>query len=176
MPDFPLQMNPDETILRSEEKAIRVKNSPLGFGYNVVYGTLWLTNQRIVFQSFLLGNITAYPLSHITSAEVPAVEITERITRYSFNTFSSALRLGFDNGGKEYFIPADLRGWAAAILEARITSPTLPYTQTPPVNSSVEQGSRGCWVIAGIFAAIVLCFMCSVTASIGLPLFLSVLP
>jgi hypothetical protein len=74
---------------------------------------------------------------------------------------NSALRLGFDNGGKEYFIPGNIPEWAAAILEARITSLTLAYTQIPPTTSAVEQGSRGCWVMAGIFAGIVLCFVCS---------------
>lgn len=161
MPDFPLQTNPDETVFRSEEHAKHVKNSLLGIGYNVVYGTLWLTSQRFVFHSFPLGNITAYPLSHIASAEAVEVNITERLTRYSFNTFNSTLRLGFDNNGKEYFIPADSAAWAAAILEARAASPSLPYSQTPPTISAVEQGNRGCWVIAGIFAAIVLCFVCS---------------
>src|SRR5690242_18511220 len=108
MPTFPLPMNPDETILRSEAKAIRVKNSLLGIGYNVVYGTLWLTTQRIVFQSFVLNSITAYPLSHISSAEALDVTISERTSHYSSNSFNSALRLGFDNGGKEYFIPANV--------------------------------------------------------------------
>src|SRR3954463_15501180 len=99
MPDFPLQANPDETILRSEEHAKHVKNSLLGIGYNVVYGTLWLTSQRIVFESFPLGNITAYPLAHVASAEAVPVNLSERTGRYSANTFSSALRLGFDNAG-----------------------------------------------------------------------------
>lgn len=175
MQNFPLPMNPDESILRSEEKARRVKNSLLGIGYNVVHGTLWLTNQRIVFHSFLLGNITAYPLSHIGSAEALAVSITERTSRYSSNTFESALRLVFDNGGREYFITANIPEWAAAILETRITSPTLAYTQTPPTISAVEQGSRGCWIMAGIFAGIVLLFLCTSTTCLLLPLVLSLL-
>ncbi len=173
MPNFPLPLNPDETILRSEGKALCVKNSLLGIGYNVVYGTLWLTNQRIIFHSSALGSITAYPLSHISTAEALEVTIRQRTGRYSSNTFNSALRLGFDNGGKEYLIPDNIPEWAAAILEARITSPTLAYSQTPPTTSAVEQGGRGCWIMAGIFAGIALLFVCTTSACILLPFLLT---
>ncbi len=171
MPNFPLPTNPDETILRSEENAKHVENSLIG--YNVIYGTFWLTNQRLVFQSFPFGAITAYPLSHIATAEMLDVSIHQRTSQYSSNTFNAALRVGFDNGGKEYFITANIPDWAAAILEARISSPSLAYTQTPPMSSAVEQGSRGCWIMAGIFAGIGLLFICTVLTCVLLPFLLS---
>jgi hypothetical protein len=173
MPNFPSPLNPDETVLRGEENARHVKNNLIG--YNVVYGTLWLTNQRIVFQSFPFATITAYPLSHVAAAEALDVSIHQRTGRYSSHTFNSALRISFDNGGKEYFIPANIPDWAAAILDARISAPTLAYIQTPPATSAVEQGSRGCWMMAGIFAGIVLLFICISSACILLPFALSLL-
>jgi hypothetical protein len=60
MTTFPLPLNADETILRTDEHAAHVKNNLLGLGYNVIYGTLWLTDQRLVFRSALLASTLSY--------------------------------------------------------------------------------------------------------------------
>jgi hypothetical protein len=43
----------------------------------------------------------------------------------------------------------------------------------PPTRSAVEQGSRGLWVIVGILAGIVLLFVCTAFACVGLPILLA---
>src|SRR3972149_7226062 len=100
MKNFPLPLNAEETILNNDEKSVYVKNSLLG--YNVVFGTLWLTNQRLVFQSSILGNSFAYPVRSIAKALRADVNIYYRVGRYHSHTYDAALYLEFDNGGKEY--------------------------------------------------------------------------
>ncbi len=60
---FPLPLNANETILKTDEHAAHVKNNPLGLGYNVIYETLWLTDQRLVFRSAMLASTLFYALS-----------------------------------------------------------------------------------------------------------------
>lgn len=176
MSSFPIPLSADETILLSDEKAAHAKNSLLG--YNVIFGTLWLTSQRIVFQSSLFGGVIAYPLSHIAKASRADVHIYSRVSVGGFastTTYDAALYLEFDNGGKEYVIPKEIDAWASAILEARSAAPELPYSQMPPKRSAVEEGKRGLWIILGIMAGIFLLFLCSAIACLGLPLILSLL-
>jgi hypothetical protein len=173
MSNLPVSYLPGESVLRAAENVIHVKNNVLGLGYNIIYGTFWLTTQRIVFQSFPFGSLIIYPLQHLTSATRAEVSIAHQTGRYSSASFDAALYLEFDNGGKEYFIPADLAGWAAAIMDAKVNAPALPFTQTPPSRSAVQEGNRGLWVMLGIFGAIVLCFVCSVAACVGFPLLLT---
>jgi hypothetical protein len=45
-----------------------VKNNPLGLGYNVIYETLWLTDQRLVFRPALLASTLSNPLSRVANA------------------------------------------------------------------------------------------------------------
>jgi hypothetical protein len=172
---FPLPLNASETILKTDEHASHVKNNPLGLGYNVVFGALWLTDQRLVFRSAVLGSTLSYPLSRVASAARKEVRIWQKQSQYSSGSFDAALSIEFDNGGREYFItPAgDLSAWAAAILSAKSAAPDLPFTQVPPARSAVEQGSRGLWVIIGIMAGIVLLFLCTVFACVGLPFLLA---
>ncbi len=176
MANFPLAFNTNETILNSDEKAAHAKNSLLG--YNVIFGTLWLTSQRIVFQSSLFGSILAYPLSHTVNASRADVHIYSKVSAGDFTsttTYDAGLHVEFDNGGKEYFIPKELDAWAAAIQEAKSTAPDLPYSQMPPRRSAVEEGKRGLWVILGIMAGMVLLFFCIALACLCLPFVLSLL-
>jgi hypothetical protein len=179
MSNLPVSYLPGESIVRAEEKVIHVKNNVLGLGYNLIYGTLWLTTQRIVFQSFPLGNLLTYPLSHIRNAAHVEVNVAQKVLSTpiynKYNSYNAALYLEFDDGGQEYFIPADLAGWAAAIMEAKTGAPALPFTQTPPSRSVVQEGNRGLWVMLGILGAIVLCFVCSVAACVGFPFLLALL-
>ena len=171
MTTFPLPLNGDETILQMDEQAAHVKNNLLG--YNVIYGTLWLTDQRLVFRSALLANTLSYPLSRVADAARKGVSLSQRQSPYSSQSYDAALYVEFENGGKEYFLTEDLAAWATALLSARSSAPALPFTQVPPTRSAVEQGSRGLWVIAGILAGIVLLFLCTVFACVGLPVLLS---
>lgn len=175
MTQFPLPLNTNETILKTDEDTAHVRNNVLGIGYNVIYGRLWLTDQRIVFKSALLGSTLSYPLSRVAKAERVEVNISHRQSQYSFRNYDAALYIEFDNGGKEYFLtPAnDILDWAAAISNAKSTAPNLPFSQTPPSRSAVEQGSRGLGVIVGIMVGIGLLFICTVLACVGLPLLLS---
>jgi hypothetical protein len=152
-----------------------VKNNALGLGYNVINGSLWLTDQRILFRSAVLGNTLSYPLSRVANAARRDVSISQRQSQYSSQTYDAALYVEFENGGREYFLlPAgDLSDWAAEISRLKSTAPHLPFTQLPPTRSALEQGSRGLWVIGGIVAGIVLLFLCTAMACIGLPLLLS---
>ncbi len=174
MADFPLAFHPNETILNSDGKAAHAKNSLLG--YNVIFGTLWLTSQRIVFQPSPFGGILAYPLSHIASASKADVHIYSTVSAGGFastTTYEAGLHVEFDNGGKEYFIPTEIDAWAAAIREAKSSAPDLPYTQMPPRRSAVEEGKRGLWVILGIMAGIIFLFLCTALACLVLPFLLS---
>ncbi len=171
MSNFPLPLNAYETVLNSDEKAAYVKNGLIG--YNAIYGTLWLTSQRIVFQPSLFGNALSYPLSHIGKAVRANVSLARKTSQYSFQSYDAALYVEFDNGGKEYFIPKDIDAWVAALLEAKTFAPNLPFTQTPPSRSAVEEGNRGLWIILGIMFGIVLLFICTAITCFGLPLVLS---
>jgi len=176
MSTFPIPLNTNETILRSDEKANYAKNGPIG--YNVISGTLWLTSQRIVFQPSLFGGAVAYPLSHIVKASRSDQPIYKASPAGNFvfnTTYKAGLHLEFDNGGMEYFIPEEIDAWAVAILEARSASPELPYSKIPPTHSAVEKGSRGMWVMLGVFGAIVLLFLCSVAACLGMTFILPLL-
>ena len=175
MTNFPLPVNANETILKTDEHAAHVKNNALGLGYNVIYGTLWLTDQRILFRSAVLGNTLSYPLSRVANAARRDVSISQRQSQYSSQSYDAALYIEFDNGGREYFLlpTGDLSDWAAEISRLKSTAPNLPFTQLPPARSAVEQGNRGLWVIVGIMAGIVLLFLCTALACIGLPLLLS---
>ena len=173
MTTFPLALNPNETILKTDEHAAQVRNNALGLGYNVIYGALWITNQRLVFRSAVLGSTLSYPLRRIASAARREVSISHRQSQYSSQAYEAALYVEFENGGREYFLTDDLSAWADAISSARSAAPDLPFTQMPPTRSAVEQGSRGVWVIAGIMVAIVLLFLCTALICIGLPLLLS---
>jgi len=171
MTNFPLPLNPNETVLKTDEHAAHVRNNALG--YNVIYGTLWLTDQRLLFRSALLGSTLSYPLSRVASAARREVSISQRQSRYSSQSYDAALYVEFDNGGKEYFLADDLSDWAAALASAKSAAPNLPFTQMPPSRSAVEQGSRGLWVIGGIMAGIVLLFLCTAVVCFGLPLLLA---
>src|SRR6266498_1364698 len=175
MAKFPLPLNANETILKTDENSAHVKNNVLGIGYNVIYGRFWLTDQRIVFRSALLRSTLSYPLSRVAKAERVEVNISQRQSQYSFRNYDAALYIEFDNGGKEYFLtPADdILDWVAAISSAKSMAPNLPFTQTPPSRSAVEQGSRGLGVIIGIMVGIGLLFICTVFACVGMPLLLS---
>ena len=174
MTTFPLPLNANETILKTDEHAAHVKNNSLGLGYNVIYGTLWLTDQRLVFRSAVLASTLSYPLSRVASAARTTVSLSQRQSGYSSQSYDAALYVEFDNGGQEYFLTEDLSAWAEAILSARSTAPDLAFTQAPPTRSAVEQGSRGLWVIVGIMAGIVLLFLCTVFVCVGLPALLAV--
>jgi hypothetical protein len=76
MANFPLLLHANEAILKSDENAARVKNNVLGIGYNVIYGNLWLTTHRMLFQSSVLGSLVSYPLSRITRARRAEVSIS----------------------------------------------------------------------------------------------------
>jgi hypothetical protein len=171
MPTFPLSVNAGETILKTDEHASHVQNNLLG--YNLVFGALWLTDQRLVFRSAILANTLSYPLSRVASATRKEVRIWQKQSQYSSGSFDAALYVEFDDGGREYFLTDDLSAWAAAILSARSGAPDLPFTQVPPARSALEQGSRGVWVIIGILVGIVLLFLCTVFACVGLPFLLA---
>ena len=175
MTSFPLPLNANETILKTDEHAAHVKNNALGLGYNVIDGTLWLTDQRILFRSAVLGNMLSYPLSRVDNAARRDVSISQRQSQYSSQSYDAALSIEFDNGGREYFLlpTGDLSDWAAEISRLKSTAPNLPFTQLPPAHSAVEQGNRGLWVMGGIIAGIVLLFLCTAMACIGLPMLLS---
>ena len=173
MKNFPLPLNAEETILNCDEKSVYIKNSLLG--YNVIFGTLWLTSQRLVFQDSIFGNSFAYQVRCIAKAVRADVNIYYRASRYHSYTYDAALYLEFDNGGKEDFIPQDITSFAQAILDAKDSAPRLPYTRTPPLRSAVEQGNRGLWTILGIMGGIVLLFLCTACACLVLPTLLSML-
>jgi hypothetical protein len=171
----PIPLSAGETVLRTDENAAHAVNSLLG--HNLKFGGLWLTSQRIVFQSSFLGGTVFYPLRHIVKASRSDVPIYYRSgsgMAGSTATYNSSLYLEFDNGGEEYFIPAEIDAWASAILDARAVAPELPYAQMPPGRSAVGT-NRGLWIILGIMAGIVLLFLCTVMACFGLPLMLSLL-
>ena len=172
MSTFPLPLNANETILKTDEHAAHVKNNMLG--YNVIYGALWLTDQRLLFRSAMLASTLSYPLSRVANAARKEVSISQKQSQYSFRSFDAALYVEFDNGGKEYFLTDDLSAWAAAILSAKAAAPELLFSQLPPTRSAVEQGSRGLWIIIGIMAGIILLFLCTAFVCVGLPVLLSV--
>ena len=101
------------------------------------------------------------------------MKIYYKVSQYQSHTYDAALYLEFDNAGKEYFIPQDIPGFAQAILDVKVSAPSLPYTRTPPLRSAVEQGNRGLWVILGIMGGIVLLFICTSIICFGLPLLFS---
>jgi hypothetical protein len=179
MVQFPVPLNSGESIQRSEEDCVYVKNSALGVGYSLVFGTLWLTNQRIVYRSKFLGSQTIYPLSHLTTAGNTNASVSEKKVSTPFynryHTYDSALELNFDNNGTDYFIPQDIDGWSAAILEAKRGAPELAYVQAPPQRPSIGQSNRTVWTIFGIFAAIVLLFICGVGSCIGFTFLLALI-
>jgi len=172
MTNFPLGLYANEMILKTDENAARVKNNALGIGYNVIFGTLWLTTHRLIFQSSVLGSLISYPLSRITKARRVEVSISQRQGQYSFKNYDAALHIEFNNNGKEYFIPQNIEDWARAILDVKAAAPDMPFTQAPPSRSAVEQGGRGFGVIAAIMLGIVLLFLCTAVTCIGLPLLL----
>src|SRR5215213_1795179 len=133
MTTFPLPLNGDETILQTDEQAAHVKNNLLG--YNVIYGTLWLTDQRLVFRSALLANTLSYPLSRVADAARKEVSLSQRQSPYSSQSDDAALYVEFENGGKECFLTEDLSAWATALLSARSAAPALPFTQVTPTSS-----------------------------------------
>src|SRR5215207_4689098 len=171
MTTFPLPLNAEETILKTDDQAAHVKSGMLG--YNVIYGTLWLTDQRLVFRSALLASTLSYPLSRVASAVRQEVSLSQRQSPYSAQRYDAALYVEFEGGGKEYFLTDDLSAWAEAILSARSAAPDLPFTQIPPARSAVDQGSRGLWVIVAIIAGIVLLFLCTVLVCVGVPALLA---
>lgn len=173
MSNFPLRLDVDEMILKTDENAAFVRNNALGLGYNVIFGTLWLTTHRIVFQSSVLGRVVTYPLSRIAKATRSEVTISQKQTQYAFRNYDAALRVEFDNGGREYFIPQNIADWATAIADAKTAAPEMQFTQAPPSHSAVEQGGRGVGVIAAIMLGIVLLFLCTAAICVGLPVLLS---
>ncbi len=173
MSTFPLPLHENESLLQTDNNAARVKNNVLAIAYNLIFGTLWLTNHRLVFQSSILGSLVSYPLSRIRNARRADVSISHRQSRYSFQNYDAALYIEFDNGGKEYFIPQKIEDWAAAVSDAKADAPQLPFTEAPPRRSAVEQSGRGIGVIATIMAGIVILFLCTAAACIGGPFLLS---
>lgn len=172
MANLSVPPNAGESILRSDTGAHHVRNGLIG--YYVTYGTLWLTSQRIIFQTALFGNRKAYPLSHVISAVRSNQDIYASVTRHTSTTFHQSLLLTFDNGGKEYFIPKDPDAWAAAVEQARLAAPSLPYTDTPSSRPAVGT-NRGLWRMLGIMGGIVLFFICSVFGCFGLSIMVSLL-
>lgn len=161
-PNF--QTLPGETVLREKDQVVHFANSPLGFGYNTIFGHLTLTNQRIVFKRLFSGKVTAYPLKHITGASVVQKNAAVRDFRYAFQYSHQVLLVEFDNGGREYFLIKDEpETWAQAILSARGDAPSLPYVQIPPTKSGMD-GNAFLWIAGGMLAV----FACVFGSFIGL--------
>jgi hypothetical protein len=171
---LPVSHLPGEAILLQDDNAVYIKNNLLGFGYQTLTGTLWLTTQRIMFRAAVPGTLTVYPLSHIARVLPVEVRIANKTGRNSSRPFTAALYLGFDDGGREYLIPQDIPAWAAAILAAKTGAPALPFSQTPPARSAVEERQRSLWALLGVFVATMLCGLCGGLLWLGVSFLLAV--
>lgn len=173
MSSLPIPLHADESLLKTDENAARVKNKALALMYNVIYGNLWLTTHRLIFESSPPGSLTSYPLSHIRNARSTEVKVSQRQPEGSVRNYDAALHIEFDNGGKEYFIPRDVDEWVAAISDARVEAPELPFTQKPPNRSALEQDRRRTLSIGAAVLTIILFFICIYLAFIWVPIVVS---
>src|SRR5688572_21960763 len=85
-------------------KAIRYHYKPTG--WSTADGTLWLTNQRIIFSPGF-GHQQNWPLDHISEVRTGSLEHQE------------LLQLLFSNGMREHFALEAQEQWIAAVGKAR---------------------------------------------------------
>lgn len=164
--NLPIPLHPNETILKTDENAARIKNNALALIYHVIHGNLWLSNHRLVFQSSVPGGLVSYPLSRIRLARRADVNVSRRPGRHSSEDYDAALYIEFDSGGKEYFIPQNIDEWA-------VETPDLPFTQAPPARSALEQDRRRIVTSGAIVLGLLLLFLCIYGAFVWVPIVVS---
>lgn len=176
---LPFALGERETVLR-QDGSIALRNRFLGLGYRQVLGTLWLTNERLIFHGGTARGPLVFPLSRVSNAAVTDRQIkTDREglnALTSFGDYSTLMRVDFDNGGREYFAVKDLAGWTEGILDARSRAPRMDYITTPNRRPAVEIGARQVmlWVL-GAAGVICLGFACCSAAPVILPVVYAVL-
>lgn len=179
MADLPVPPNPGETVLMDVE-AVYPKNSLLGFGYNPVFGHLWLTGQRLIFRGTAFGHILAFPLSHVKGASATQRQIKTSGASVDgtpmFTGSSTVMVVNFDNGGREYFAVKDLAGWSEGIRAAQSKAPPLDYTAMPNRRPGVESspGQLLLW-FGGVVALMCVSLVCCAGLFTFLPVILTLL-
>ncbi|HET7144614.1 MAG TPA: hypothetical protein VFI68_11385, partial [Anaerolineales bacterium] len=106
---------------------------------------LYLTSQRIIVKR-MLGNVAAYPLSHLTKADIAE----HQPSPFSLMNFK-LLCLTFDNGGAILFgISGDKSAWIQSVDRARANAPELAYTTMPTEFSKSASSPKFLWVAGAI--------------------------
>ena len=152
--DLPIPAKPGEEILQGGEMARYLRTNVTGWGYNPYDGSLWITSQRLVFAGRFMRNqlVTTFPLRRITAASILQM-------RVQF-TQAEVLKIEFENGGKEYFVPEARAAseWLATLDTAMVRAPDLPYEVTPAVKSGVEGSIGRTWLmLGGLIVGLCLC-------------------
>lgn len=178
MSDLPIPLYPGETVLK-ETDAVYPKTTWPGLGYRLVFGRLWLTSGRLVFQGPSLDGPLVFPLSRVVDAAPGERRIRTRgisAEADAFTQTTTLMRVAFDDGGREYFAVKDIAGWADGIALARREAPPLAFTTLPGRRSGVETttGQVVLWLVGGSLG---LCAagMCCVTLFLFSPAILALM-
>jgi hypothetical protein len=170
---LPFPLDADETLIAST--SVRRYAPAFRWLRQQHHGVLYLTTGRIVFQRILGGRLIGFPLSHATAAA------TEEIVTGRYGMSAAGLRIDFDTGGAEYFIPnpgqiqvftdgefalsfasgEPTNQLARAINAARSKAPPQAYTVNPGPKLNPEAAGRAILIfIAAVFACLCLGFLC----------------
>jgi hypothetical protein len=106
-----------------------------------VEGELWVTNQRLWFEpAALAGDALRLAYKSLGAAEPFALPLA-RLQASGERTVlgKPALRLLFDNSGREYFRVQHVDQLAQRLLEAQKTAPVLEYTRLPATENGVDR-------------------------------------
>jgi len=179
MSEQPIPLSPGESVMMDSE-AVYPKTSRLGFGYNAVFGHVWLTNQRIIFRGTIFGQMLIFPVSHVTHAAPTERQIKTSSVNLpgfaAFMNFSTLMVVAFDNGGREYFAVKDLAGWSEAIMRAKQEAQPMDYAAMPSARPGVEAGvGRLLLWFGGVAALICVSFVCCSGLTFAMPIILSAL-
>jgi len=177
MAELPIPLSPGESVLTDAE-AVYPKTSLLGFGYNAVFGRLWLTGHRLIFRGTIFEQILVFPVSRVTNAAPTERQIKTGGAKLdgftSFMSFSTLMVVEFDNGGREYFAVKDLAGWSEAIKDAQRKAPLMEYAINPSRRPGVEAGFGQLMVwFAGAAALMCVGFVCCSGLTLALPFILA---
>ncbi len=104
-----------------------------GGSYNILYGQLVLTDQRIGFFETLRSQTMAFPLSRITHIGHTALPLGQRF---------DVIKVEFDNGGVEYLGVDDPAEWIRTLDTARKIARRLDYEEMPSLEDGVENSRR----------------------------------
>jgi hypothetical protein len=144
-----------DPILNQGEVIIRKEDAREYVGVERYSAWLYLTNQRIILNR-MIGRSAAYPLSHITKAEI----VNYKPISFAL-TGVNLLQISFDNGSAVRFnLSSDKSVWIRSIEQAKVNAPDLPYTTIPPEYTKSAPTSKFLWIAALIIS---LCLFASCT-------------